>query len=85
MNNTLLLNEKTNEILNRIEKCKTKKEDTFLLNLWKNYILNKKLSYLQTLKDCENFLEKTENASDVNEISFDTVLLLYYSLSNVNI
>jgi len=84
MNNTLLLNEKTNEILNRIENCKSKKQDTFLLNLWKNYILNKKNAYQQTLEDCEKFLEKTENASDVNEISFETVLLLYYSISNIN-
>ena len=78
MNTTLILNEKTNEILDRIEKCKSNNENTFLLNLWKNYILNKKIAYLQTLEDCENFLNQTENTT-YNEISYETILLLYIS------
>ena len=78
------LNEKTNEILDRIEKCRSKNKNKFLLNLWKNYILNKRLSYLQTLEDCESFLNKTENAMYVNEIPQETVLLLYSLFTGMN-
>ena len=81
MDNTLLLNEKTNEILNRIEQCKTNNNNIFLLNLWKNYILNKKSAYLDTLNDCEKFLNQTENGLYRNEIQYETLLLLH-CLSN---
>ena len=84
MNNTLLLNEKTSEILDRIEKCKLNNGNTFLLNLWKNYILNKKKSYLQILEDCENFLNTTESSVH-NEIQYETVLLLYALSTGINL
>ena len=84
MNNTLLLNEKTNEILDKIENCKINNGNTFLLNLWKNYILNRKKSYLQTLEDCENFLNTTESGV-YNEMQFETVLLLYALSTGINL
>lgn len=84
MNNTLLLNEKTNEILDKIENCKINNGNMFLLNLWKNYILNRKKSYLQTLEDCENFLNTTESGV-YNEMQFETVLLLYALSTGINL
>ena len=84
MDNTLLLNEKTNEILDRIENCKTN-NNTFLLNLWKNYILNKKKSYLQTLEDCESFLYNLNLSTYNNEIQYESVLLLYSLSRNMNL
>ena len=89
MDNTLLLNEKTNEILDRIEHSKTNNNNIFLLNLWKNYILNKKTAYLQTLKDCEKFLNQTENDSEsnqlhTNQIQYETILLLHCLYININ-
>ena len=89
MDNTLLLNEKTNKILNRIERCKGSNNNIFLLNLWKNYILNKKTAYLQTLEDCENFLNETENDSEsnqvhTNQIQYETILLLHCLYNTMN-
>ena len=39
-NNSLFLNEKTREILTKIESITHKHGNIFLVNLWKNYIYN---------------------------------------------
>ena len=93
-NNSLFLNEKTTEILSKIEALRDKNKNIFLLNLWKNYIINKKESYMQTLCDCEQFVNKierelensNERSSDLftQEISVDTVFLLYSFMNVIN-
>ena len=86
--NSALLSEKTNKILERIEKNKdtnNNNNNEFLLNLWKNYILSKQSSYLKTLEDCENFLNysESENNNAMKNFSYETLVLLY-SLTQVN-
>ena len=94
-NNSLFLNEKTEEILNKIENLREKNKNIFLLNLWKNYIINKKESYLQILDDCDRFVNKlgrelennNEMPSDnlfIQELSIDTIFLLYSFMNIVN-
>jgi len=94
-NNSLFLNEKTTEILSKIEKLRDKNQNIFLLNLWKNFIINKRESYLQTLHECEQFVNKIErennnentDSSDnlfTQELSSDTIFLLYSFMNVVN-
>ena len=94
-NNSLFLNEKTAEILTKIENITDKNGNIFLVNLWKNYIINKKESYMQILNDCEQFVNtiereienKNEMSSDnplMQELSSDTVVLLYSFINVVN-
>ena len=97
--NSLFLNEKTMEILTKIEDLRDKNKNIFLLNLWKNYIINKKESYLQTLDDCDQFVNKLERELDNNnndddemhqnnffiqDLSSDTIVLMYSLMSIVN-
>ena len=84
MDSTLLLDEKTNEILDKIENYKLNNKNTFLLNLWKNYILNRKKSYLQTLEDCNNFLNTSEGPL-YNDIQYETIILLRCLCSTMNV
>ena len=48
-------------------------------------ILNKKKSYLQTLEDCESFLNNRNLSTYNNEIQYETVLLLYSLSRNMNL
>ena len=86
--NTTILTEKTNKILERIEKNKHNNNNNnnseFLLDLWKNYILNKQKSYLKTLEDCEKFLNENESENNgiLKNFSYETLILLY-SLSQI--
>ena len=94
MNNIcLFLNEKTTEILTKIEDLLDKNENIFLLKLWKNYIINKRESYLKTLHDCEQFINKFERENEnrdssdnlfTQELSSDTIFLLYSFMNVVN-
>ena len=68
-NNSLFLNEKTTEILSKIEKLRDKNQNIFLLNLWKNFIINKRESYLQTLHECEQFVNKIEREACPNNLA----------------
>ena len=94
-NNYLFLNERTAEILTKIEKLKHENKNTFLLNLWKNYIIGKKESYLKILCDCEQFINtierELENENKISsnnlfsqELSNDTIFLLYSLMNVVN-
>ena len=91
----LFLNEKTSQILTKIEDLIDKNKNIFLLKLWKNYIINKKESYLQILDDCDRFVNKlgrelennNEMPSDnlfIQELSIDTIFLLYSFMNIVN-
>ena len=93
--NPLFLNEKTAEILSKIEQLRDKNSNIFLLNLWKNYIINKKENYLKTLDQCEQFVNKiereienkNERPSDnplLQELSSNTIFLLYSFMNVVN-
>jgi len=94
-NSCLFLNEKTREILNKIENITHKNGNIFLINLWKNYIINKKESYMKILNDCEHFVNtiereienKNDTSSDnplMQELSYDTIFLLYSFMNVVN-
>ena len=93
----LFLNEKTSQILTKIEDLIDKNKNIFLLKLWKNYIINKKESYMKTLEDCEEFINKIERENEnkninrdssdnlfIQEISSDTIFLLYSLMNVVN-
>ena len=92
-NNSLFLNEKTIEILTKIESITHKHGNIFLVNLWKNYINNKKESYLRTLDQCEQFVntieremenERSPDNPHMQDLSSDTIFLLYSFMNVVN-
>ena len=100
IDNGLLLNEKTKSILERIDNYKKSNPNIFLLNLWKNFIINKMNDYTKTLEECEIFLDTLTHQENVNssinsvnsvnsniriqDISHETILLLYSLLTNMN-
>lgn len=60
-NNDHILEKKYEDLLILLDKNKEK--STFVVNLWKSYLQNKKESFEKTLDQCENVVEKLEKIS----------------------
>jgi hypothetical protein len=50
-----------------------------LTNVWRKYLQNTKIMYLQSLVDCDNMIRNLNNSRDV---SLETIALLYALLNN---
>lgn len=98
MNNTINTVTITNKIINKIKSLQNK-DNRFILNLWKNYILCKfnllhdneniynKNVLIKTINECELFLENMKHNKCIQQISkkvtYETVILFYILKNNM--
>ena len=50
-----------------------------LTNIWKQYLQNMKIKYLQSLVDCDNMMRNLDTTRDV---SIHSIILLYALINN---
>ena len=50
-----------------------------LTNIWKQYLQNMKIKYLQSLVDCDNMMRNLDTTRDV---SLHSIILLYALINN---
>ena len=68
-----------NEIINNLNNYQD--SHPCLVRIWREHIKKQRISYLQSLVDCDNMIKKINN---INDISIDTLLLLRFLYQNNN-